>query len=234
MVILNSHRLTVRINYGAISVTFLSLWLLLVYFPKRYQAGEEWGRSTCGTSHPCPSSGSFSLAGSVVLLSSASVQERSPLIKVHCGLSCHNLETMSLFYSPCVWDHELLPTGAQTNIDLYQIFHTQHVRIVHSTPGLASFYILSVVAIPFHQLSNSKPQSPSCLLPTSSCEPHRITKEVSLALLSTQTQKLVFCLQWLGTSSSSGFCFPWIQSAQRCFSGSFAYGTQFTLDQFCD
>ena len=41
MVILNPGWLTVRIDYGTIPGTFLSSWLLLVYFPQRYQAGEE-------------------------------------------------------------------------------------------------------------------------------------------------------------------------------------------------
>lgn len=114
-----------------------------------------------------------------------------PMITVHCGLSKpsltltpHKFEIVSSFYFyPLSHIHSII----------CQIFHTQHKRTkFHFIPYLERIYILLVLVIPFLWLSNSQPQHPSFQLPHRiTYEPHRITKEITLALLSTYSQKLV-------------------------------------------
>lgn len=70
MVILNPGWLTVRINYGTIPATFLSSWLLLVYFPPEISGWRRVRWSRCGTFQSCSSSCLIFLADPVVRLPS--------------------------------------------------------------------------------------------------------------------------------------------------------------------
>lgn len=141
---------------------------------------------------------SGSLVCSVVLASSLSLYKS----EAPCLLSTVVCQNLVFLHHPIIWRQHLCSIFIVGSISccllvpwwisICHIFYTQCVRtILCTTPYLPSFYILSVVAIPFHWLSTSKPQSTSCLLSTSFCEPHKITKEITLALLSTYTQKFV-------------------------------------------